>query len=148
MLNSAVSVKPPLYSAVLELDTVVRKHAIPQHTDISVYEGEGVSVPEVTSRAGIMLRFAAYTMKEIGESCVFFCVSKRGFVKFMLRTALLYLHRSHFASAVTDFTGDPLQTPFSKSVVTSFACACAVISKIGLLFEREPQLSVRIWLFW
>ena len=77
MLNSAVSVKPPLYSAVLELDTVVRKHAIPQHTDISVYEGEGVSVPEVTSRAGIMLRFAAYTMKEIGESCFFFFVCRR-----------------------------------------------------------------------
>ena len=76
VLNFAVSVKPPLYSAVLELDAVVRRHAIPQHTDISIYEGEGVGVPEVTSRAGIMLRFAAYTMKEISGSCVFLCRRK------------------------------------------------------------------------
>ena len=148
MVNFAVCVKPPPYAAVLELDAVVRKYGTPQHMEIAIYEGEGAGVPAIKSRASIMLHFAAFSLKEVGEpsSCTYFVVSVEE--RFILRIALLYLHRSHFAFAVTDVKRDPLQTPFSKSVVTSFACACAVIANISLLFEREPQLSVRIWLFW
>ena len=151
VVNFAVCVKPPPYAAVLELDAVVRKHGTPQHMEISIYEGEGARVPAIKSRASIMLHFAAFSLKEVGEpsSCTYFVVSiEEGLCGLILRIALLYLHRSHFAFAITNFKRDPLQTPFSKSVVTSFACACTIIANISLLFEREPQLSVRIWLFW
>ncbi|KAF8519667.1 hypothetical protein JB92DRAFT_2897510 [Gautieria morchelliformis] len=125
VLHYAVAVKPPPYANVMELDAVIRAHNMPHHMEISYYEEAGPNSSENISRALIMLRFLSF--KEI---------------------ALLYLHRPYFACAMTDFSGDPLGCPFSKSVVASFACACAIITKVGLVFELEPVLSVRIWLFW
>ncbi|KAF8577711.1 hypothetical protein K439DRAFT_532906 [Ramaria rubella] len=127
VLNYAVAVKPPSYSDVLKLDTVVRTHTIPQHMQISSYEGDGTAQDETISRAAVMLQFSSYSMREI---------------------ALLYLHRPYFACAMSDYPQDPLTSPFGRSVLASFFSARGIVAKICLLFEKEPALSVRIWIFW
>jgi len=60
----------------------------------------------------------------------------------------LFLHRPYFASAMSHFAVDPLGSPFGYSVRASFRSACIIIAKIAGLFEKEPELSVRIWLYW
>ncbi|KAF8517951.1 hypothetical protein BU17DRAFT_91378 [Hysterangium stoloniferum] len=126
-LNYAVAVKPPPYSDIMKLDAIVRNYNLPEVTQIPFYEEDGIGSSESGSRAAVTLRFSVFSQKDI---------------------LLLYLHRPYFAFAMTDYSIDPLGCPFLPSVLACFRASCGIVAKMTTLFEQEPGLSPRIWIFW
>lgn len=65
VLDCSVNVKAPNYSDVLKLDQTIRSYNLPAYIQIPFYEEQGPSATGTLSRAAIMERFSAFSMREI-----------------------------------------------------------------------------------
>ncbi|KIJ55462.1 hypothetical protein M422DRAFT_24037 [Sphaerobolus stellatus SS14] len=125
VLNFAIAVKTPKYSEVLKMDKIIKDYKMPPYMILPLCAPDGS--PSSFNRAAIIDHFSSSTMREI---------------------LLLYLHRPYFSMATTKFSADPLGCELAPTVLTSFAAACEITTKICQVFQKEPELSVRIWIFW
>lgn len=62
--------------------------------------------------------------------------------------AMLYVHRSYFAQALTDFPLDPMRSPFAPSFLAGYRSACTLLSALREQFEMFPTQIARFWVLW
>lgn len=62
--------------------------------------------------------------------------------------ALLYLHRSFFARAISDHPKDPLGSPYGASVLAAYRSAGALVALMRNLHTQLQEPSERMWFLW
>ena len=63
-------------------------------------------------------------------------------------TALLYVHRTFFAQALSDHPTDPLRSPYSPSFLAGYRSACILLSSLREQFALFPVQIARFWVLW
>ncbi|KAG8218750.1 hypothetical protein J3R82DRAFT_4423 [Butyriboletus roseoflavus] len=123
VLELTLTVTPPTYETILELDRKVREKVLPP--SLNLYRSS--SIDEYTTPT-------AYV---------------RGRMLFQFRTStMLYIHRSFFAQAMLDFPSNPLRSPFAPSFLAAYRCASAIIKTTAMNFQKYPELFARFWTMW
>ena len=62
--------------------------------------------------------------------------------------ALLYVHRTFFAQALSDHPTDPLRSPYSPSFLAGYRSACILLSSLREQFALFPVQIARFWVLW
>ncbi|KDR74952.1 hypothetical protein GALMADRAFT_249900 [Galerina marginata CBS 339.88] len=118
LVRLALAAKPPSYESVVELDRKIRDLALPK-ADASQSR---------TDRTAISMRI---------------------FVRSHYQDLMLmFLHRAHFAQAMTEYPNNPLHSPYSQSVSAAYSSACSVLQDTRAQFIKKPLLCARIWRMW
>ncbi|KAF8515351.1 hypothetical protein BU17DRAFT_93629 [Hysterangium stoloniferum] len=124
LTKQAFGLKMPAYASIIELDRKIRK--------ICSDFGVGVLGNQTISYGGM------------DES-----TSMQHYVKLVFReSALLYLHRSFFARAITTNPLDPQHTKYGLSVSGAYESAMTLIQALGELYLNHPASSSRALLCW
>ncbi|KAJ4489995.1 hypothetical protein J3R30DRAFT_16350 [Lentinula aciculospora] len=118
LVHITLCAKPPPYEKVLELDAKIRLSVNPKADSDPLDDRTAISM--------------------------------RTFVRsHYSHLMLLYLHRPFFTQAMTEHPHNPLLlSPYSKSVVTAYHAACAVLDDTRIQFQRKPLLVSRVWQIW
>ncbi|KAK2463713.1 hypothetical protein APHAL10511_004464 [Amanita phalloides] len=116
------STRAPPYVALLELDKMIRRFAVPAHLH-SGRESESWSLNP--SRA--MQQYCALCMQE---------------------SNLLYIHRSYFAQAIRQDSQNPLTHLYAPSVLATYRSARRLISALRGVYALHPQVTGQVWFFW
>uniref|UniRef100_A0A0W0FW73 Zn(2)-C6 fungal-type domain-containing protein n=1 Tax=Moniliophthora roreri TaxID=221103 RepID=A0A0W0FW73_MONRR len=119
VVRATLGTQPPDYEKVLELDKKIRQFATPPLTFDSH--------PSDDRTAHSMRNFVRSHYQDL---------------------MLLYLHRSFFLQAMTDYPANPLLSPYSKSVTTGYQSACCVLEDTRTQFMKKPLLTSRVWRIW
>ncbi|KZT25300.1 hypothetical protein NEOLEDRAFT_1114509 [Neolentinus lepideus HHB14362 ss-1] len=116
--ETVLAAHPPTYAAIAALDRKVRAFPMPQHA-APAPDGGGVA-----------------------ESMQRFCMSN------VRETALLYIHRSFFALALTEHPADPLQSRYAASFVAAYTASAVILDTIARQYAVCPDLVARFWTVW
>ncbi|KAK7028823.1 hypothetical protein VNI00_014836 [Paramarasmius palmivorus] len=119
VVRATLGTKPPDYEKVLELDKKIRQFATPPPTFDSH--------PSDDRTAHSMRHFVRSHYQDL---------------------MLLYLHRSFFLQAMTEYPANPLLSPYSKSVTTAYQSACNVLEDTRNQYMKKPLLTARVWRIW
>ncbi|KAL4073016.1 fungal-specific transcription factor domain-containing protein [Scleroderma yunnanense] len=125
-VNHVFNMRPPGYSAVLELDRKICKFVVPPHLQCPM---EASEVGRVWSHE------STKAMQQYSALCV-------------RESNLLYIHRSYFAQAINEAPENPLQHKYSSSVFAAYRSACRLIFSLKGLCAVHPGASSRQWFFW
>ncbi|KAF8650016.1 hypothetical protein AX16_005468 [Volvariella volvacea WC 439] len=120
ILEAIVTVHPPDYERIIELDKTVRDYETPRIL-------EGPTADGVSPR---------------------FLVMQRGLVAMSRAIALLQLHRRHFTEAMNGPEPFTLHHQHAPSVLATYLGTSSLIGAVEELYEQEQQLSVRFLHFW
>lgn len=63
-------------------------------------------------------------------------------------TAMLYLHRKHFAETLLKFPQNPLCSQYAHSTLAAYRYASAIIKSSVENYNHFPKLLNRYWTFW
>lgn len=63
-------------------------------------------------------------------------------------SALMFIHRSFFITAVTLDPVNPLGGPYAPSVLAAFCCSSFLIRTFSNFFETSPEIFLRFWTRW
>ncbi|PVF92899.1 hypothetical protein CPB86DRAFT_768710 [Serendipita vermifera] len=110
------------YAAVLNMDTKIRQFKVP--SQLSLPRRGPYQEEIVVARA------------------------KETMVLIFREVTLLCLHRSYFARALLEPPFDPLNSRYARSVFASYASACAILTTIRTLYERQSALMLKAAFFW
>ena len=66
----------------------------------------------------------------------------------MLSTALLYVHRCYFATALNDHPADPMRSQYAPSFLAGYRSATALLNTIREQFNMFPAQMTRFWVIW
>ncbi|KAF8558874.1 hypothetical protein OG21DRAFT_1404117 [Imleria badia] len=123
VVELTLTVTPPTYETILELDRKVREKVLPP--SLNLYRSS--SIDEYTTPTSYV----------------------QGRMLFQFRTTtMLYIHRSFFAQAMLDFPSNPLRSPFAPSFLAAYRCASAIIKTTAMNFQKYPELFSRFWTIW
>ncbi|KAF7343434.1 putative transcriptional regulatory protein C1F7.11c [Mycena venus] len=76
-------------------------------------------------------------------------VSMKNFIRSHYRDLmLLFLHRAFFAQVMIENAADPMKSPYWRSVLVAYECACNVLDDTVNQFTKNPLLVARIWRIW
>jgi hypothetical protein len=158
--DQAFGAKTPTYATVLQLDRKLRAFPVPPNLQVA---GFGNSCPSESrhheSVSLILQRHIVLAIREMSMSCpcilsstcelshVIFSRSK-GLLLTLLRSDLLYLHRSFFARALTDHPKDPLGSPYGTSVIAAYRSAGSLVALMRNLHTQLKEPSERMWFLW
>ena len=140
MLELTLTVTPPTYETILELDRKVREKVLPP--SLNLYRSshvDGYTTPTAYIRGRMLSQYRSTSTISILEVPSFHS-------SFVL--AMLYLHRSFFARAMLDFPSNPLRSPFAPSFLAAYRCASAIIKTTAMNFQKYPELFARFWAVW
>ncbi|KAF8802362.1 hypothetical protein BYT27DRAFT_7173121 [Phlegmacium glaucopus] len=118
LARALLSVKPPSYSIIMDLDQKIRELSLPNSDTIQSHEDQ---------RAISMRIFAQSHHQEL---------------------MLLFLHRAYFAEAMTENPDNPMNSPYSQSITAAYSSACVVLQDSKTQFMRKPLLCARVWRIW
>ncbi|KAF9024836.1 hypothetical protein BDZ89DRAFT_1017295 [Hymenopellis radicata] len=116
-----LSAKPLPYSAILDLDRILREGKPYKKYRIGK-SWEGSPLPNKFFRPFLLKQHRAVTG--------------------------MYIHRSYFAQAVLTHPSDPLLSPYAASYLAAYRCASGLISIKVKYFTRFPELLIRWWSIW
>ncbi|THH32859.1 hypothetical protein EUX98_g1327 [Antrodiella citrinella] len=119
VVNATLTVKPPRYSVILDLDRKIRDFEMPKFTK------EALPV-----NGGLNLVMSHYMPKNYRE-----------FI-------MLYVHRGYFAMALDDFPTDPLRSQYAPSFLAGYRSACNLLSEMRDQFAKFPTQIARFWVLW
>lgn len=125
-INHVFNMRPPSYSAVLELDLKIRKFFMPFHLQCPMESSEVGRVWSHESTKAMQQYFAL-------------CIRESN---------LLYIHRSYFAQAISEAPDGPLQHKYSPSVIAAYRSACRLIFSLRGLYAVHPTAAGMQWFFW
>ena len=158
LTRAILGVTPPAYEAVLALDRKIRNLTVPNAlSDIlptqSVSSGmvTGFQGSSIADRTALSMReFVRSHYQDLSEleELIFLnaCFADQNFT-FCL-TVLLFLHRAHFAQAMTESPVNPLKSPYAHSVTAAYASACGVLRSTRDQAEKNLALCSRVWRIW
>ena len=66
----------------------------------------------------------------------------------VLFTALLYVHRCYFATALNDHPADPMRSQYAPSFLAGYRSATALLNTIREQFNLFPAQITRFWVIW
>jgi len=156
LIDQAFGAKPPAYNTIIMLDRVgewslarcppswspcsllgnaVRQYSVP--SSLLINEADSTSIGLTMQRHAIQI------LKETCTQNAITCGANGA----DLYLAVLYLHRSFFARAVTEKPSDPLGSKFAPSVAAAVNSAMAIIDVVNNLFNAHT-LTARFWFFW
>ncbi|KAF9476036.1 hypothetical protein BDN70DRAFT_812955 [Pholiota conissans] len=118
LVRIALAVKPPTYETVMDLDRKIRELALPRAD----------STQNNTDRTAISMRIFVRSHYQ--------------------QLMLLFLHRAYFAQAITEYSEQPLHSPYGRSVTAAYSSACVVLEDTKAQFSKKPLLCARIWRMW
>ncbi|KAF8636428.1 hypothetical protein AX17_003610 [Amanita inopinata Kibby_2008] len=120
------STRTPPYAALLDLDKMIRRFAMPMHLrSPSRTSDSNKSWSMDSSRA--MQQYCALCLRE---------------------SNLLYIHRSYFAQAIRQDSENPLRHKYAPSVLATCRSACRLISGLRGLYALHPRITGQCWFFW
>lgn len=132
-----MSVKPPSYREVLELDKTIRSFKMPSISETMDSPSTAVS----------MMCFVRSNYMELSK-CADRPVPLSRAANDTPSPVLLSLHRAFFAQAMAMNPQNPLDGPYGHSFITAYKCACIVIETTSYGFKRNQQILSRIWMIW
>ncbi|KAH9486043.1 hypothetical protein JR316_0000107 [Psilocybe cubensis] len=140
VLQTAFGPKEPPYSTITDLDRKIRDFHVPSQW---ITPDEGMEEPPLEIA---MYRWLVLSAKEISES-----ISLR--VSNLLVTnsrtpALLNLHRSYFALALQESSGDLQRHRYLPSVVAIYRSSWRLVRGLALTWTVIPKFLARVTLAW
>jgi len=123
--DQAFNAKMPSYATVVQLDRKMRAFPVPALLQVNCYGSSPGSLSDST-----MLMLQRHIVLAIREA------------------ALLYLHRSFFARAISDHPKDPLGSPYGASVLAAYRSAGALVALMRNLHTQLKEPSERMWFLW
>ncbi|KAG6899879.1 hypothetical protein C0993_005849 [Termitomyces sp. T159_Od127] len=122
-IEHVFSTRYPSYTALLEIDTLIKNYPIPKH----------LRWPE----DGNGYHWSSDPALALQQYCTL-CVRDSN---------LLYIHRSYFAQAIREASDNPLRHRYKRSVETTFQVSRRLISVLKTLYPVN-SLSRYVWFFW
>lgn len=70
------------------------------------------------------------------------------FANFLDDPALIYMHRTTFASAINECPNDPTMSAFQPSFTAGYHSACDLLMSLHAQFHAFPEHIARMWNLW
>lgn len=61
---------------------------------------------------------------------------------------LLYIHRPFLALALLNHPNNPLESPYSQSVLAAQSASSVIIRSLARQLEKHPATYMRFWSIW
>ncbi|KAG9017106.1 hypothetical protein FRB90_001710 [Tulasnella sp. 427] len=130
VINASFGATPPTYDQILKLDRELRDYYIPPSFQVAGINEDGKPRPQLPSNPPLSLALQSHAVAMLREN------------------ALLYMHRSFFAKALSEHPDDPFKSRYAASVLACHRSACAIIILVRKLHYVEPRIVLRFWYFW
>lgn len=130
VINASFGATPPTYDQILKLDRQLRDYYIPPLFQVAGINEDGKPRPQLPPNPPLGLSLQSHAVAMLREN------------------ALLYMHRSFFAKALSEHPDDPFKSRYAASVLACHRSACAIIILVRKLHYVEPRIVLRFWYFW
>lgn len=138
VVDCTLTVKPPKYSVILDLDRKIRDFELPKFTQEPLPENGGLN-----------LFMSHYMPKNYREfSALLFYAPLVELLNSFGWLVMLYVHRGYFAMALNDFPTDPLRSQYAPSFLAGYRSACNLLSEMRDQFAKFPTQIARFWVLW
>ena len=137
VVTHTLTAEPPKYSVILDLDRRIRDLSLPQFSQRPLRPEASFMEAMTHSMPNIYLHACKYTEPLLPVT-----------VFLRLFAALLYIHRSFFASALIDHPADPMRSQYAPSFLAGYRSATALLGTVRDQFALYPQKIARYWIIW
>jgi hypothetical protein len=134
----------PTYEAVLQLDKRLCSFPIPPILRLPELSSNNNNPVRYPVTIGLTLqRHIVLAIREISKLTL-----KWFYLPLFMPLDRLYLHRSFFAKAITDYPQDPLQSPYRNSILAAYRCAQIFVRLMHNLHTQAEIVCGRLWFLW
>ncbi|KAI0783269.1 fungal-specific transcription factor domain-containing protein [Abortiporus biennis] len=120
VVENCLTTTAPKYSVILDVDRKIRDMELPKYAQAD-HAPKGVGLGQTMSY------FMPKNYRDL---------------------TLLYVHRSYFARALSDFPTEPMRSPFAPSFLAGYRSACSLLGGIREQFSLFPVQIARFWVLW